>query len=286
MYFFAIPDSDIVRKQNFILLEGLKSHKDWFFDDFIIYTAYGTPPHCIWNGGRAMDDEHIELDDWLDDVLKNYLAHGVQYRLTFTNFLLKPEHLFDAYCNQIAKMHNEFGGYVMVTLPLMAEYMKNYPNLKVCWSTSTDFGANLTEQIETVNVLSENCLVVPYYMWNSNKDVLWHLKHPQNIEVLVDEKCINNCPRRHEHEANANRYNLYLSDVYPVCLMEPQCDFSEPRIHRIERPRLAEYAEHGINHFKIEGRKDEEVGKEYVKYFVRPEHYIDYLRFSAAHSES
>ena len=278
MFLFSIPDSTIVRNHNIALFLTMEHHPDWFYDDFKIYVAYGCPPYCIWNGGRASDKGESNLQKWQSDVLAMYSQFNVKYRLTFTNFLLEPAHLFDSYCNEVAKIHNDIGGYVMVSTPLMAKYMERYPNLEICWSTTTDFGKTQAEQIAKMDELSEKHIVVPYYMYN-NTETLWKLKHPENIEVLVDEKCMNNCPRRHEHEANANRYNLFQTDVSPSCLMEGVADFTGPRMHRINRDMLQDYAAHGINHFKIEGRKDNDISSAYMVYFVRREHYIDFVSF-------
>lgn len=273
MYYFSIPDSQDTRDINFTLLEYMSAHRDLFYGDFVIQTAYGAPGCCIWNGNR-IDKSSIMHSAWKNLVLEPYAEHGVSYRLTFTNFLLEPKHLYDTYGNFIAAMCNDFGGgSVMVSTPLMAQYMKKYPGLELCWSTTTDFGSTKEQQLGTINRLSEKSPVVLPYEFNNSK-FLDELQHPENIEVLVNEKCIDNCPNRKLHWAENNKYILMQSDVDMPCAFEKEMDKEDEGIvvrhHLVGRDLLPDYAVKGICHFKVEGRKNaRNLLLEYMDYFVR-----------------
>lgn len=282
MYYFSIPDSWDTRNINLSLLKFMSAHRDLFYDDFVIQTAYGAPGCCIWNGNR-IDKSGTIHSAWKNLVLEPYAKYGVSYRLTYTNFLLEPRHLYDTYGNFIAAMCSNFGGgSVMVSTPLMAQYMKKYPGLKVCWSTTTDFGSTEKQQMETINRLSEKSFVVLPYEFNNSK-FLDELLHPENIEVLVNEKCIDNCPNRRLHWTENNKYIIMQSDVDMPCAFERELDKENEgmvvRHHLVERDLLPDYTDKGINHFKLEGRKNaDNLLLEYMDYFVREGYCKDVAR--------
>lgn len=258
MLYFSIPDSLVVRPLNKIFLEAYSTHKEWFYDDFIIETAYGVPANCIWNGSRLMDKEPLyRPKEFKEKVVDFYRSYGIAYRLIFTNYMLKPEHLFDTYANQIANQFDGTNDWVMVSTKMMWEYMKeHYPHLCRSWSTTSHFGKDFEEQITTINKLSEKELVVLPYGFNNRFELIDRLTHPENIEILVDEKCVDDCIHRREHRDNVNRSILYETE-------DTGCRYSEREKlegycgkRRVYRDGLSEYTKRGINHFKLEGRSN------------------------------
>ncbi|MBQ0067841.1 MAG: hypothetical protein KBS60_06645 [Phascolarctobacterium sp.] len=291
MYIFSIPDANDntigynynIRLINWGLLEAIKQHQEWFYDDFIIETAYGCPPGCIWNGNRCIGETDEFDDDWAETVVGMYKSYGVEYRLVFTNFLLKKEHLSNKLANQIALAVSKIGGYVMVSTNLMANHMKHYSGLKICWSTTTDFGKTVEAQIKKINELSKTNLVVLPYEFN-NKQELNQFVHPENLEVLGNEHCIDNCPNRREHWSSVNKAILEWDNPKSNAITE--CKFSQLyrsgqlRLHNITRDMLPVYEKMGINHFKISGRLEPDVAvPAYQHYFVRPEYLFLYEGF-------
>lgn len=294
MFIFSIPDANVnslgcefnIRLINWGLLETKKVHPEWFYDDFIIETAYGCPSGCIWNGNRGNDDVDEFDDGWADAVVDMYKSYGVEYRLIFTNFMLKKEHLQNKFANKIALDVSKKGGYVTVSTNMMAQHMKRYPGLKLCWSTTTNFGKDALSQIKKINELSEKNLVVLPYEFN-NKPELEQFIHPENLEVLVNEKCIDNCPYRRKHWTNLNTLILKGENVSDAIILA-NCHFNNQykdaklRKHNITRDMLGEYEKKGINHFKISGRIEPILAENsYQHYFVRPECrylYISYMQ--------
>lgn len=292
-FIFSIPDANCnnlsakvvnVRLLNWAVLEAMKQHKEWFYDDFIIETAYGCPSSCIWNGNRDLGKVDEFDDGWSKAVLGMYESYGVKYRLIFTNFLLKREHLQDRLGNAVAKAVSKVGGYVMVSTQLMAQHMARYPGLEVNWSTTADFGKTKEQQIAKINELSKKQLVVLPYEFN-NKPELRQFTNPQNLEVLVNERCIDNCPRRREHWTDVNKAILgQIKDsnfrLRVVCRFIDQYYDGRMRQHNILRVGLHEYQNFGINHFKISGRVEPDlVMRAYEEYFVRPEYKQNVLTF-------
>lgn len=278
MLYFSIPDSNDTGPINAVLLQIMQDKKEWFYDDFQIEMAYGCPPSCIWNGGRSEFGIVAEPNNWGSGVVAFYARYGIKYRLTFTNFLLRREHLFDTYGNKIAEVLNRCGGYVMVSIPMMAEYMKKYPNLKVCWSTTTDYGKTPDEWAEKINELSRDTIVVLPRDMNSRPEVD-RLIHPENIEVLVNEKCVDDCPYRMEHYAANNLFNIMESPTMPVCRMTgTKHEPSYIPKHRISRQQIPLFADRGIKRYKIEGRLDKANAiTAYLEYFVLPTFRMEFL---------
>ncbi len=296
---FSIPDANSrdngsgeynIRLINRAFLACMQKHPEWFFDDFQIETAYGCPGSCIWNGNRSMGTIDEFDEGWADAVLGMYAHYGIKYRVTFTNFLLKPEHLRDKMGNAVAVAISKFGGgYVMVSTNLMANYMKRYPKLNLNWSTTTDFGKDVPSQIKKINELSAKNLVVVPYEFN-NRPELQQFEHPENLEVFVNEPCIDNCPYRREHWRAVNEVILSRKEITQVEVAKMSCRFPEhyvnekPLKHTILREQLGDYDALGIRHFKVSGRLHPDVVMEtYLEHFVRrgkEEQVRDYVSYT------
>lgn len=76
-----------------------REHREWFYDWCEIGSIYGAPADCIWGGGRVGFGE--EPAEQVAELLKEY---GISARLTFSNSLLREEHLTDARCNELCRM--------------------------------------------------------------------------------------------------------------------------------------------------------------------------------------
>lgn len=71
-------------------------HRDYFYDWCEIGSIYGAPADCLWGGGRAGFGE-----DHAQNVLTLMQKYGISARLTFSNSLLREEHLSDKKCNAL-----------------------------------------------------------------------------------------------------------------------------------------------------------------------------------------
>ena len=94
---------------------------------------------------------------------------------------------------------------VNVAVPEFAQYIEdNYPNLYLMWSTTMTI-----KSVDRVNELSEDRLTVPPYTMN-NTDAIYDFAHPENIELLCCEACIDSCPNRAAHYADISKGQMLL----------------------------------------------------------------------------
>ena len=71
-----------------------RKHREYFYDWCGIGSIYGAPADCIWGGGRIGSGEH-----GVQEVMNLMSEYGISARLTFSNSLLREEHLADEKCN-------------------------------------------------------------------------------------------------------------------------------------------------------------------------------------------
>ena len=110
-------------------------HREYFYDWCAIGSLYGAPADCIWGGGRVGSGERSA-----QEVLALTRAYGLSARLTFSNSLLRPEHLSDGRCNALCRALARSDGPqngVIVHSDLLLDYLKaNYPQLSFISSTT------------------------------------------------------------------------------------------------------------------------------------------------------
>ena len=182
-----------------------REHREYFYDWCDIGSIYGAPADCIWGGGRVGFGDNIP-----QEVLALMQEYGISARLTFSNSLLREEHLSDKQCNRLCALFNETGGNgVIVHSDLLLEYLKgHYPNLYFVSSTTkvlTDFRRFLDE----VN-REDFRYVVPDFRLNKALDKLNTLTNAQKdkVEFLCNECCWFGCTDRQKCYENVSRKNL------------------------------------------------------------------------------
>ena len=79
-----------------VFLPLYRTHREYFYDWCRIGSIYGAPPDCIWGGGRIGSG-----DCAAQEPLALTREYGVSARLTFSNSLLREEHLTDRKCNAL-----------------------------------------------------------------------------------------------------------------------------------------------------------------------------------------
>lgn len=163
-----------------------RKHREYFYDWCEIGSIYGAPADCIWGGGRAGFGEQEP-----EEVLELMQEYGISARLTFSNSLLREEHLSDKKCNELCTLFEKsVGNGVIIHSDLLLEYLKkNYPGLYFVSSTTkvlTDFEQFLNE----VN-RKDFQYVVPDFRLNKSFDKLNTLSQMQKdkVEFLCNECC-------------------------------------------------------------------------------------------------
>ena len=190
-----------------VFLPLFREHREYFYNWCDIESVYGAPADCIWGGGRAGfgDDDAKKVLDLMEE-------YGISARLTFSNSLLREEHLLDKKCNALCKLFEETGDIqngVIVHSDLLLEYLKkNYPSLYFVSSTTkvlTDFQDFLKE----VNREGFR-YVVPDFRLNKTFDKLNTLSQTQKdkVEFLCNECCWFGCKDRKHCYETVSRKNL------------------------------------------------------------------------------
>ena len=234
-----------------------REHREYFYDWCDIGSIYGAPADCIWGGGRVGFGDNDP-----QEVLALMQEYGISARLTFSNSLLREEHLLDKQCNRLCELFNETGGNgVIVHSDLLLEYLKvHYPNLYFVSSTTkvlTDFRQFLDE----VN-REDFRYVVPDFRLNKVFDKLNTLTNAQKgkAEFLCNECCWFGCAERKSCYENVSRKNLGENCVDHHCTAPGGNEgyrfskaMTNPGFIGVQDIQNR-YLPMGFSNFKIEGR--------------------------------
>ena len=88
-----------------LFLPLFREHREYFYDWCEIGSVYGAPADCLWGGGRVGSGDRDPRA-----VLALTREYGVSARLTFSNSLLREEHLSDQKCNALCRLFAEDNG--------------------------------------------------------------------------------------------------------------------------------------------------------------------------------
>ena len=142
-----------------VFLPLFYEHREWFYDWCDIGSIYGAPADCLWDGGRTGYG-----DDDPREVLSLLREYGISARLTFSNSLLREEHLSDRKCNDLCALFEEGGDQrngVIVHSDLLLAYLKQqYPGFYFVSSTTKVLTeASLKGKQDFLRGLKENVIV-------------------------------------------------------------------------------------------------------------------------------
>lgn len=279
---FYLPDFFYLFKLNFSTIQYMKNNPKLFRDDIRIRAVYGAFPPSIWNGGRTMSFDYADRNT-IATTIKLFNDMGVALRFTFTNTLLKEEHVYDSFCNECLKMADNGFNEVLANAPVLEEYIrKNYPRYRIISST--------TKGIKSVEGLNEELkkypIVVADYTLN-NREELFSIPDRDRCEILLNTNCADNCTCRQQHYKFLAKLQLG-EEVKPFhCPYERDHDLTLNMYDIMKRNKsfvtaedlYEKYVPAGFREFKIEGRKlnQYEVLEFYVYYLVKPE-YRDKVR--------
>ena len=163
-----------------VFLPLFRMHRAYFYEWCEIGSIYGAPADCIWGGGRVgFGDASPE------DVAAMMKEYGISARLTFSNSLLRPEHLTDKRCNDLCSLFEnaeDAQNGVIIHSDLLLDYIKKeYPEFYFVSSTTkvlTDF-----EDFEKELERDDFRYVVPDFRLNKEFDKLKELPAAQKEKV-------------------------------------------------------------------------------------------------------
>ena len=242
-----------------VFLPLFQEHREYFYDWCEIGSIYGAPEDCIWGGGRV---GFGDCDSRA--VLKMMQKYGISARLTFSNSLLKEEHLSDKKCNELCVLFenvNKKQNGIIVHSDLLLEYLQNkYPKFYFVSSTTKV----LTEFEQLMNEVnrSEFRYVVPDFRLNKAFDKLEQMtgREKEKIEFLCNECCWFGCKERKYCYETVSRKNLGEDCPEHLC-RAPESEqgylfskaMTNPGFIGIDDIRNI-YMPMGFSNFKIEGR--------------------------------
>ncbi len=236
-----------------------RERRDWFYDWCEIGSIYGAPADCLWGGGRVGFGE-----DRPEDAAALTAEYGISARLTFSNSLLRPQHLADRRCNALCALFENSGavqnGVILASDLLLEHLRKHYPGFYFVSST--------TKVLRNFSLLEKELerpefrFVVPDFRLNRAFDRMESLPEDKKrkLEFLCNECCWFDCPDRKACYENVSRKNLGEDVPDHVCL-SPSAKrgyrFSDamanPGFIGVEDIQNI-YLPMGFSHFKIEGR--------------------------------
>ena len=256
-------------------------HREYFYDWCEIGSLYGAPADCLWGGGRIGFGT-----DRPEEAAELTRAYGLSARLTFSNSLLREEHLRDKKCNALCALFESNGpvqsGVILTSDLLLAYLREHYPGLYFVSSTTkvlTRFG-----QLEAELARPEFRFVVPDIRLNRAFEGFDALPDEQKrkLEFLCNECCRPGCPERRACYENVSRKSLGESCEDHICTApgaERGYRFSEamknPGFIGIDEIRKL-YLPRGFTQFKLEGRSlGSAVILEFLLYYLtKPEYQL------------
>ena len=164
-----------------------RKHREYFYDWCEIGSIYGAPADCIWGGGRAGFGEQEP-----EEVLELMQEYGISSRLTFTNSLLREEHLSDKRCNELCALFEKNvenkktkvkkNGVIVLFRFVAGIFEKIIPGNLYFLSSTTKVEADFEQFLNEVN-RKDFQYVVPDFRLNKSFDKLNTLSQMQKDKV-------------------------------------------------------------------------------------------------------
>ena len=255
-----------------------RDHREYFYDWCDIGSIYGAPSDCLWGGGRVgFGDAEPEK------VMALVKEYGISARLTFSNSLIREEHLADAQCNELCRMFESTDAGIIIHSDLLLDYIRaKFPGFYFVSSTTkviTDF----EEFVAELN-RDEFRYVVPDFRLNKQFGKLNALTdaQKQKVEFLCNECCWFGCYDRKACYENVSRKSLGEDCADHKCV-SPTAQRGYRFSDAMKNPGFIGiddiqnvYAPAGFRHFKIEGRSlGSAVILEFLLYYMtKPEHQL------------
>lgn len=261
-----------------IFLPLFFEHREYFYDWCDIGSIYGSPEKCVWGGGR-IGEGNVEPTK----VFQLMERYNISARLTFSNSLLKTEHLSDKKCNRLCEIFQKKENGIIVHSDLLLEYLKTkYPDFYYVSSTTkvlTEF-SDLLSEINREDFL----YVVPDFRLNKKFELLKDLSQPQKtkIEFLCNECCWTGCNQRKKCYENVSKKNLDKNTPDHICAAPGgskgyvfSTAMTKPEFIGTDDIKNI-YLPMGFSNFKIEGRGlGSALALEFLLYYLtKPEYQL------------
>ena len=242
-----------------VFLPLFRAHREYFYDWCDIGSIYGAPSDCIWGGGRVGGGTCDPRD-----VLALMREYGISARLTFSNSLLREEHLSDAACSALcglfAQSETPRNGVIVHSELLLKHLRENYPKLYAVSSTTKVLTAfeDFKREVDRDDFL----YVVPDFRLNKALAKLNGLneREKDKVEFLCNECCWFGCKDRKRCYEAVSRRNLGETDSEHRCTAPDSAGgyrfsraMTNPGFIGVDDIQNV-YLPMGFSNFKIEGR--------------------------------
>ena len=222
--------------------------------------VYGAFPKSIWNGGRSLNFGQSKMSyEEIEKRVKLFNSLSIACRLTFTNTLLKSEHLNDEYCNTCLDiLDNGFGNSIITASSLLEDYIEEtHPKLSLVSSITkgNDF-KTFKENIE-----KQRYSMVVCYPKNNVLDYIetMPLERRGEIELLINSGCFycRNATKHYECDSYNNlhqRFDKHIPCYRRATNYSEEADKNSYEIADRMNFNYTRFKDLGITNFKIQGR--------------------------------
>ena len=242
-----------------VFLPLYREHREYFHEWCEIGSIYGAPAECLWGGGRVGFGEAQPKE--AAALMREY---GISARLTFSNSLIREEHLDDPQCNALCALFEKCGkvqnGIIIYSDLLMNTIRRRYPCFYFVSSTTKVLRE--FRQLEAELNREDFRYVVPDFRLNRRMRELKALTktQKQKVEFLCNECCWFECPDRKACYESVSRKSLGEDGDEHECV-SPGAGKGYRFSEAMQNPGfigteeiLRIYMPAGFEHFKIEGR--------------------------------
>ena len=282
---FLIPDYTIYPNLIKLLWLLQTENPEIFLPNRSIGGTYDFLARSILNGGRCRFEgpdiyECYYLYDEYDEL-------GIPLCHTCTNGFITEHDCYDKLSNRWLKYTENPRNRIITQSDIFLQYIKQqYPQYKITYST---LHPNNDELNFYNSINNSDDIIVLNYKFNNDDEFLSKIKNPSQIEIICGEPCVDNCPRRREHQILINKLQQgdpEVKDFYRKSYCT-YCDNSSlffnslfTNSNALTNDRIDElYNQFGFSRFKISGRGEplNNIIDKCLYYLIKPE-YRDLLR--------
>ena len=255
--YFHAPNFDKNKLVYSILVKYQKDSPYIFQPGAQLYSIFGAPAGCIWNGGTLLCGG-VPLQEVKDNIDYYNYELGLHLTFTFTNpVITTPELINDSYANAIAEAGNNGNNFINVATSELTDHLQaNYKNYKYCKSI-------VGSQFIPYD-LSKYDISVLQRAKNNNWDFLNSIsvEDRARIEILCNDPCPDDCPYIYSHYERLGKQQIknewtpdasacYNMLPFPFLAME-----IDNKYYVSTDDLYNKYVPAGFQHFKFSGRMD------------------------------
>jgi len=177
--------------------------KNNFLRSYKRVTVYDGIENCVWNGGRLHNG--VTYDPAVHNF---YKSHGWGINLTFTNGIIND--VKDEKGNWLLETFHEDGNSIILYNEDLREHIrKNYPKFKLIYSITGTKNTIFPFRRKDIDFYKD---IATRYDWivprsDHNFDPGLRELDKSQIELLINEECVFNCPEYTNHFDDVNLRN-------------------------------------------------------------------------------